>query len=134
MRDARRGASRSGGARQRTPRSTAPVGRMKLAELVRGWQAENLDADAIAERFLALLSGDATWTKAYGHPLRGEILGLLQRRGTSSPSHAADELEASLGTLAYHFRLLGELGLIEVDHEVPRRGAVEHVYRLTEGA
>lgn len=35
-----------------------------------------------------------------------------------------------LDTLAYHFKHLRELGLIELSRTIPRRGAVEHLYRL----
>jgi DNA-binding transcriptional ArsR family regulator len=38
----------------------------------------------------------------------------------------------SLGTLSYHFRYLRKLGLIELSKTIPRRGALQHVYRLTE--
>jgi hypothetical protein len=36
-----------------------------------------------------------------------------------------------LGTVAYHFRALQRLGLIEVSAQIPRRGAIEYVYQLT---
>ena len=74
---------------------------------------------------------DPVWAKAMSHPTRGRILGLLRKRGELSPAQAAAELEESLGTVSYHFRNLAKLGLIELCKTVPRRGAIEHVYRLT---
>jgi DNA-binding transcriptional ArsR family regulator len=50
-----------------------------------------------------------------------------------SPAAAVGKLDGvSLGTLSYHFRYLRKLGLIELSKTIPRRGALEHRYRLTE--
>jgi DNA-binding transcriptional ArsR family regulator len=67
---------------------------------------------------------------AFGRALRGEILGLMGGGEPLSAVRASEDLEVSLGSLAYHFRILKELGIVEVDSEIARRGAVEHVYRL----
>ena len=63
------------------------------------------------------------------HPLRVRILGALEK-GEASPSELAQELEAPLGTVSYHVRQLAELKLIKLVKRTPRRGAVEHHYRL----
>jgi hypothetical protein len=56
----------------------------------------------------------------------------MRADGELSPVAAFGQVDgASLGTLAYHFRHLRDLGLIELSRTVPRRGAVEHRYRLT---
>jgi DNA-binding transcriptional ArsR family regulator len=109
---------------------TTRITQEALAELVGSWRREDLNDNEMAARFLQLLASDASWARAFGHPLRGEILGLLARGGPASPARASEELEVSLGSLAYHFRILKELGIIEVDSEIARRGAIEHVYRL----
>lgn len=67
--------------------------------------------------------------KAMTHPLRLRILGALEHR-TASPSELADELDAPLGNVSYHVRQLHGLGLLKLVKETPRRGAVEHYYRL----
>jgi DNA-binding transcriptional ArsR family regulator len=72
---------------------------------------------------------DPRIVKALAHPLRVRILGALERR-TASPSELADEFGAPLGNVSYHVRQLEALGLIKLVKTTPRRGAVEHHYRL----
>ncbi len=119
----------------RNPAASTPaltVGRAALVACARRWQADGLGPEAVADEILSLLARDALWVKAFGHPLRGEVMGLLARRGTLSPAQAAKELEVSVGSISYHFRTLAGLGIVEVDSEIQRRGAVEHVYRLVD--
>src|ERR1700754_5177379 len=73
---------------------------------------------------------DPRFVKAMSHPLRVRILAMLGER-TASPNQLAGWLGASLGTTAYHVRVLDSLGLIELADETRRRGAVEHHYRAT---
>ncbi len=47
----------------------------------------------------------------------------------ASPKEIADELGEGLSQVSYHVSVLRKCGLIELDHTVPRRGAVEHFYR-----
>lgn len=76
---------------------------------------------------------DPVWGRAVGHPVRGKILRLMDAQGPLSPVRAVGQFEGiSLGTLSYHFRLLARRGLIEECDRVQRRGATEHVYRLTQ--
>lgn len=70
---------------------------------------------------------DARVAKAYAHPLRIHILGLLDDR-VASPSEIANELNAPLTHVSYHVRQLAGLGLIKLVRTTPRRGAVEHHY------
>jgi DNA-binding transcriptional ArsR family regulator len=70
---------------------------------------------------------DPRIAKAYAHPLRIHILGLLDER-TASPSEIANELGAPLTHVSYHVRQLAGLGLIRLVRTTPRRGAVEHHY------
>ena len=70
---------------------------------------------------------DSRIAKAYAHPLRIHILGLLDDR-VASPSEIASELNAPLTHVSYHVRQLAGLGLIKLVRTTPRRGAVEHHY------
>jgi len=70
---------------------------------------------------------DPKIAKAYAHPLRIHILGMLDDR-VASPSEIANELGAPLTHVSYHVRQLAGLGLIKLVKTTPRRGAVEHHY------
>ena len=70
---------------------------------------------------------DPRLVKAMAHPLRVEILSVLEQR-VASPRELADELEAPLGNVSYHVRTLSSLGLIKLVKKTPRRGAIEHYY------
>ncbi|MFN2617694.1 MAG: helix-turn-helix domain-containing protein [Thermoleophilaceae bacterium] len=72
---------------------------------------------------------DARMVKALAHPVRVGILAALERR-TASPSELAAELDMPIGTVSYHVRRLAGSGLIKLEKEARRRGAVEHYYRL----
>lgn len=79
--------------------------------------------------------------KALNHPLRAEILSFLTENGASSPVQMdkaglgrsvptpAGEEETKLSNIAYHCRVLEELGCIELAGTRPRRGSTEHFYR-----
>lgn len=67
--------------------------------------------------------------KALSHPLRMRMLTALSDR-EASPKELSVELGEPLGNVAYHMRMLEELGCIELVRTTPRRGAVEHHYRL----
>lgn len=110
------------------------MNRDKLTEIIRDGRRRRLSDAAIADSVLFLAENDATWAKALSHPARGGILRLMRRDGRLSPVGAARELEQSVGAIAYHFRQLHKLGFIEICDTIPRRGATEHVYRLTEPA
>ena len=71
---------------------------------------------------------DPRIAKAYAHPLRIHILGMLDDR-IASPSEIATELNAPLTHVSYHVRQLAGLGLIKLVKTTPRRGAVEHHYK-----
>jgi DNA-binding transcriptional ArsR family regulator len=70
---------------------------------------------------------DPMVAKAYSHPLRIEILGLLDNR-VASPSELATELDASLATTSYHVRQLTAAKLIRLVRRRQVRGAIEHYY------
>lgn len=70
---------------------------------------------------------DARLIKAYAHPLRLQILSLLDNR-VASPKQIAQELETPLPNTAYHVRQLASLGLVELVRRTARGGAIEHHY------
>jgi hypothetical protein len=75
---------------------------------------------------------------ALKHPLRVRILEVLNE-GPRSPSQFVEEglipkehfttYQQALSLASYHFRELQKEGCLEVVESIPRRGAVEHVYR-----
>jgi DNA-binding transcriptional ArsR family regulator len=71
--------------------------------------------------------------RALAHPLRAQILGVLQER-RASPRELSDEFGAPLGNVSYHVRRLADLKLIRLVKKTPRRGAVEHHYEATSEA
>jgi DNA-binding transcriptional ArsR family regulator len=66
--------------------------------------------------------------KALRHPLRVEILAILDNR-TASPSELADELNERLGNVAYHVNQLKKYKCIELVKTRQVRGATEHFWR-----
>lgn len=68
--------------------------------------------------------------KALAHPLRVQILGLLDGR-EASPVEMARELELDIPLVGYHFKVLEKLGVIRQTRTRMRRGAVEHFYVTT---
>src|SRR5215208_348994 len=67
--------------------------------------------------------------KALSHPLRHRILERLSAGGEASPNQLAKRLDAPLSNVAYHVRVLLDLGCIELVGTRQRRGALEHSYR-----
>lgn len=70
---------------------------------------------------------DPKLVKAYAHPLRIRILGLLDNR-VASPREISAELGTPLSNTSYHVRQLASLGLVELVERAARRGAIEHYY------
>ncbi|MDQ3935093.1 MAG: helix-turn-helix domain-containing protein [Actinomycetota bacterium] len=70
---------------------------------------------------------DARLIKAFAHPLRLQILSLLDNR-VASPKQIALELGTPLPNTAYHVRQLAALGLVELVRRTTRGGAIEHHY------
>jgi predicted ArsR family transcriptional regulator len=68
--------------------------------------------------------------KAFAHPLRVQILIILNER-VASPNLLAQELDQSLNLVAYHVRVLEKYDCIELVDTKQRRGATEHFYRAT---
>lgn len=70
--------------------------------------------------------------KSAMHPLRREILRVLWTTDKNSPKEIAAALDTALGVVSYHIRMLKDYGTVKVSHTKPRRGALQHFYRLTE--
>jgi hypothetical protein len=113
---------------------TARVSRAGLTEIIRAGRERQLSDDELAGEIFGLLTAGGAWAKTFQHPLRAEIVDLLEREGPMSPVQMTRRLagDTTVGALAYHFRVLEKHKVIEVDREVQRRGAVEHVYRLAD--
>jgi DNA-binding CsgD family transcriptional regulator len=74
---------------------------------------------------------DQRLAKALTHTLREQALSLIAA-GIASPKAIAAELDLDVRTVAYHVRVLQQLGCIELVDTQQRRGAVEHVYRVAD--
>jgi DNA-binding transcriptional ArsR family regulator len=72
---------------------------------------------------------DPDLARALAHPLRQRILERLSAGGETSPSQLARLLDAPLSNVAYHVRVLLQLGCVELAGTQQRRGALEHRYR-----
>lgn len=73
---------------------------------------------------------DQRLIKALAHPLRVEILAILNDR-MASPNGLSKELEEGLSQVSYHVKVLFDFECIEMVKTEPRRGAVEHYYRAS---
>jgi len=62
------------------------------------------------------------------HPVRARALRVLNQR-VASPSELAAEQDAPVGDVAYHVRVLRELGMIKLVSTRQVRGATQHFYR-----
>jgi len=111
------------------PSPTSRLRPVTVEQVITSGRRTGLSSREIAEQVLAL-TDDPGWAKAMSHPTRGAILRILRRDKSASPRQASRELDSSLGTISYHFRALEGLGLIEICDRIPRRGAIEHVYRI----
>jgi DNA-binding transcriptional ArsR family regulator len=72
---------------------------------------------------------DTETVKALSHPLRVQILRLLEEKDMS-PVEVSAELGLPVNRVSYHMRQLARFDLIKLVKTTPRRGAVEHHYRL----
>ena len=88
-------------------------------------------ADKKQQRETASRNVDQRVIKALAHPLRVEILAILNDR-MASPNELSKELEEGLSQVSYHVKCLKDFDMIEMVKTEPRRGAVEHYYRASE--
>lgn len=76
---------------------------------------------------------DPKLAKALAHPLRVQLLSILNER-VASPNQLSKELEEPLGNVSYHVKVLLDYDCAELVKREPRRGAIEHFYRATKRA
>lgn len=73
---------------------------------------------------------DADLAKAMSNPIRLRLLSMFNE-GVTTPKDLAERLGEPLENIAYHVRVLRELGCIELVRTEPRRGTQAHFYRAT---
>lgn len=74
---------------------------------------------------------DERLLKALSHPTRQQILDFLVE-GPSSPVRMQRRMEnVSLNLVSHHIKVLKDLGCIELVETKKKRGATEHIYRVT---
>lgn len=79
------------------------------------------------------ISIDQRLAKALSNSVRAQALALIAE-GVASPNLIAERLGLDVRNVAYHVRVLKELGCVELVETQQRRGAIEHLYRVTEQA
>jgi DNA-binding transcriptional ArsR family regulator len=72
---------------------------------------------------------DEAYVRALAHPLRMRIMAMLGER-TSSPARLAELLAEETNVVAYHVKVLHELGIAELVDVRPGRGGQEHFYAV----
>lgn len=73
--------------------------------------------------------------KALEHPMRRDIVKAVHHHNlaTTSPIEVSQLLGLPLYSVAYHCRQLAEYKALELIETVPVRGAIKHIYRLSQG-
>lgn len=61
----------------------------------------------------AIELSDARALRAYAHPIRMRLVGLLRREGALTATRAGELLDESSGTMSFHLRQLAKYGLVE---------------------
>lgn len=69
--------------------------------------------------------------KALGQVDRLRVLEAFAVRKPLSPVQVQPHVGIPLGNVSYHVRLLADAGLLEPAGTRPRRGALEHFYKVT---
>ncbi|MEW2518009.1 winged helix-turn-helix domain-containing protein [Actinacidiphila alni] len=71
---------------------------------------------------------DARALRAYAHPTRMALVGLLRREGPFTATRAAELTGESVASCSYHLRMLAKYGLVE---EAPTGGGRQKPWRAT---
>src|SRR6478752_5106084 len=81
---------------------------------------------------MTTLEMDAPALKAMAHPLRVQILRILELRRRASVTSLADELGETTGAVSYPLRQLARHGFVEDDlgDEAPTRGRKQRWWRM----
>lgn len=101
-------------------RSRKRIGGVPLAATMKSKSAKKSKSTSVDQKLV----------KALAHPLRVEILTILNER-MASPNELSKELDEGLSQVSYHVKVLKDFDCIEMVKTEPRRGAVEHYYRAT---
>jgi DNA-binding transcriptional ArsR family regulator len=75
--------------------------------------------------------------KALGHSTRIQLLAELLEHGPTSPARFVRKHNLdgdALGRISYHFRVLQDHGLVFLHETIPKRGAQEHIYKISPDA
>ena len=104
-------------------RSRKRIGGVPLAATTKSKSAKKSKSTGVDQKLV----------KALAHPLRVEILTILNER-MASPNELSKELDEGLSQVSYHVKVLKDFDCIEMVKTEPRRGAVEHYYRATSRA
>jgi predicted transcriptional regulator len=66
------------------------------------------------------------------HPLQVRVLerAAADPDGRFSPNELAKEFGEKLGNVSYHVRVLAQAGLVKKAGTTPKRGAVQHHYKI----
>src|SRR6202034_4268220 len=70
--------------------------------------------DSVPGRTVTRLT-DPRALRAYAHPVRMKLVGLLRTEGPLTATRAAELLGESSGTCSFHLRQLAKYGLVEED-------------------
>jgi DNA-binding transcriptional ArsR family regulator len=74
-------------------------------------------------------SDDNDLLAALRHPLRREILRLMESEDAISPRELSALLEQPLSNVSYHVRVLADCEAVALVSTVPVRGSMQHFYR-----
>lgn len=74
-------------------------------------------------------SDDNDLLAALRHPLRREILRLMESEDTISPRQLSTLLEQPLSNVSYHVRVLADCEAVALVNTIPVRGSMQHFYR-----
>lgn len=70
------------------------------------------------------------FAEAMVHEVPVAIVRMLENEPVLSPKEIAMRLKMPIGRVSYHVRLLAEKNVITLARVEPRRGALEHYYKL----
>jgi DNA-binding transcriptional ArsR family regulator len=74
-------------------------------------------------------SDDTNLLAALRHPLRRQILRLMESEEAISPRQLSLLLELPLSNVSYHVRVLADCDAVVLVRTIPVRGSMQHFYR-----
>ncbi len=76
----------------------------------------------------------AEFLKAMAHPTKLRIVhAMMPADAVRSPNQLSKIVGETLGSTSYHIRFMTEKGVLVLVRTEPRRGALEHYYKLSDG-